>query len=374
MQATSWIIACKQAPTKYCARFPPSSSLHTPSPFPAVTAAEKKPTQAALAGFIAIYLIWGSTYLAIRIAVETMPPFLMASLRFIVAGGLLATWVACTGGFRATPKQWLDNTLIGGLLLLGGNGLVCWSEQKVPSGIATLIISVSPLFIVLLDWLMLVVGKDETRGTRPTIATFVGLALGFLGLALLVGPDLGNQAGSLDPWRVFGLVLACLSWGAGSIYTRYARSSAPPFTGAAIQQLTGSGWLLLVSAGIGEPWHFDVAAVSGRSWLAWGYLVTAGSLVGFTTFVWLMKHSTPARVSTYAYVNPVVAVFLGWLLLHEPVSPRIFVAAGIIITGVAIITVAKNKKPLAPPARSPAHGPPLQAVAVANPAVVEKNT
>ncbi len=318
-----------------------------------MTAAEKKPTQAALlAGFIAIYLIWGSTYLAIRVAVETIPPFLMASTRFLVAGGLLAAWVAGTGGFRATPKQWLDNTLIGGLLLLGGNGLVCWAEQKVPSGIATLIISVSPLFIVLLDWLMLIVGKDETRGTRPTIATFAGLALGFLGLALLVGPDIGHHAGGLDPWRVFGLVLACLSWGAGSIYTRYARQPAAPLTGAAIQQLTGSIWLLLVSTGLGEPWHFDVAAVSGHSWLAWGYLVTAGSLIGFTTFVWLMKHSTPARVSTYAYINPVVAVFLGWLLLHEPVSPRIFVAAGIIIAGVAIITVAKNKKLVAAPVKN----------------------
>lgn len=329
-----------------------------------MTAAEKKPTPAALiAGFAAIYLIWGSTYLGIRIAVETMPPFLMASMRFIVAGGLLTLWIACTGGFRATPRQWFDNTLIGGLLLLGGNGLVCWAEQKIPSGIATLIISVSPLFIVLLDWLMLVVGKDATRGTRPTIATFVGLTLGFFGLALLVGPDLGNQVGSLDPWRVGGLVLACFSWGVGSIYTRYARQSAAPFTGAAIQQLTGSVWLLVVSIGMGEPGHFHFADVSGRSWLAWAYLVTAGSLVGFTTFVWLMKHSTPARVSTYAYVNPVVAVFLGWLVLHESVSPRIFVAAGIIIAGVAIITVAKNKQPLAPPARSSSDGPPRPVVA-----------
>ena len=317
-----------------------------------MTAAEKKPTQAALiAGFAAIYLIWGSTYLGIRVAVETIPPFLMAGARFLVAGGLLALWVAGTGGFRATSRQWFDNTLIGGLLLLGGNGLVCWSEQKVPSGITTLIISVSPLFIVLLDWLMLVVGKDETRGTRPTLATFVGLALGFFGLALLVGPDLGHHTGSLDPWRVFGLVIACFSWGLGSIYTRYARQPAAPLTGAAIQQLTGSIWLLLVSAGLGEPWHFDVAAVSNRSWLAWAYLVTAGSLVGFTTFVWLMKHSTPARVSTYAYVNPVVAVFLGWLILHETVSPRIFVAAGIIIAGVAIITIAKTKKSVAAPAK-----------------------
>lgn len=316
-----------------------------------MTAAEKTPTQAALiAGFAAIYLIWGSTYLGIRVAVETMPPFLMAGARFLVAGSILTVWIAFTGGFRATRRQWFDNTIIGGLLLLGGNGLVSWAEQKVPSGIATLIISVSPLFIVLLDWLVLVIGKDATRGTRPNAAIFLGLGLGFVGLALLVGPDLSHGAGSLDPWRVGGLVLACFSWGVGSIYSRYARNQAEPFTGAAIQQLTGSGWLLVASFALGEPAHFDFAAVSGRSFIAWSYLVLAGSLIGFTTFVWLMKHCTPAKVSTYAYVNPVVAVFLGWLLLHEPVSPRIFVAAGVIIAGVATITIAKTMKSSVAPA------------------------
>lgn len=336
-----------------------------------MTAAEKPPAKSALiAGFAAIYLIWGSTYLGIRIAVETMPPFLMAGARFLVAGGILTAWIAFTGGFRATRRQWFDNTIIGGLLLLGGNGLVSWAEQKVPSGIATLIISVSPLFIVLLDWLVLLVGKDAARGSRPTLAIFVGIALGFVGLALLVGPDLGVGAGGpglsyvegLDPWRVGGLVLACLSWGLGSIYTRYARNQAAPFTGAAIQQLTGAVWLFVVSLLLREPAHFDFAAVSGRSLLAWAYLVVAGSLVGFTTFIWLMKHSTPAKVSTYAYVNPVVAVFLGWLVLHETVSPRIFVAAGIIITGVAIITVARSRKTVAPPLR------PAVTVATAEPA------
>ncbi len=306
-----------------------------------------------IAGFAAIYLIWGSTYLGIRIAVETVPPFLMAATRFLVAGSLLTAWIAFTGGFRATRRQWFDNAIIGGLLLLGGNGMVAWAEQKVPSGIATLIISVSPLFIVLLDWLVLVVGKDASRGARPTAATFVGLGLGFVGLALLVGPDISRGGEGLDPWRVGGLVIACFSWGLGSIYTRYARQPAAPFTGAAIQQLTGSIWLFVVSLALREPAHFEFAAVTGRSLLAWVYLVAAGSLVGFTTFVWLMKHSTPARVSTYAYVNPVVAVFLGWLVLHESVSPRIFLAAGIIIAGVAIITVAKNRKtPATPPRQS----------------------
>ncbi len=316
-----------------------------------MTASEKTPTKAALiAGFVTIYLLWGSTYLGIRVAVETLPPFLMAGARFLVAGSIITLWIALTRGFKTTRRQWFDNAIIGALLLLGGNGMVSWSEQKVPSGIATLIVSLGPLFIVLLDWAVLSFGRDKTQGTKPTVATFLGVGLGIGGLAVLVGPQLGEGVGHLDPWRVGGLVLACFSWSAGSIYTRYARTPAEPFTGSAMQMLAGSFWLFLVSFLAGEPQQFHLAAVSARSVFAWAYLIVAGSLIGFTTFVWLMKHSTPARVSTYAYVNPIVAVFLGWLLAHEPVGPRMFVAAGIIIAGVAIITATKNRKspPVAP--------------------------
>jgi len=313
-----------------------------------VTASEKHPTKAALiTGFVTIYILWGSTYLGIRVAVETLPPFLMAGGRFLVAGGLIAAWIAFTRGFKTTRRQWFDNAIIGALLLLGGNGMVSWSEQKVPSGIATLIVSLGPLFIVLLDWAVHAFSRDKAQGTRPQLATFLGVGLGIAGLLVLVGPQLGEGAGHLDPWRVGGLVLACFSWSAGSLYTRYARTPAEPFTASAMQMLTGSIWLFLASLLLGEPMHFHLADVSARSLGAWCYLVVAGSLVGFTTFVWLMKHSTPARVSTYAYVNPIVAVFLGWLVLHEPVSPRIFVAAGIIIAGVAIITTTKNKPAVA---------------------------
>ncbi len=316
-----------------------------------MTTVEKNPTKAALiAGFAAIYIIWGSTYLGIRIAVETMPPFLMAGVRFLVAGGIVAGFIALTRGFRATPTQWRDNAIIGGFLCLGGNGLVSWAEEKVPSGITTLIISAGPVFIVLMDWAVHAFFQDGKRGTRPGPLTFVGLGLGFIGLAILVGPDvLATGAGSLDPWRVAGLLAATLLWGVGMIYMRYASNPAEPFTASGIQMLCGSGWLLLTSVATGELSRFDPDAISTRSVIAWSYLVIFGSLIGFSTFTWLMKHSTPARVSTYAYVNPVVAVFLGWLVLHEPVSPRIFLAAGIIIAGVATITIAKIKKPANPP-------------------------
>jgi drug/metabolite transporter (DMT)-like permease len=303
---------------------------------------------ALIAGFATIYLVWGSTYLGIRIAVETLPPFLMASARFFVAGGLMAVFLTFRGGFKAKRHQWRDNILIGGLLCLGGNGLVCWSEQKVPSGITTLMVSVAPLYITLLDWGALAFFKDGRRGSRPNSLTFAGLAVGFVGLILLVGPSVLNEGvGHLEGTRVLGLLSASLFWGFGMIYTKYARDPVEPFTGSAIQMLGGGVWLLAVSVLTGELPGFHLAEVSTRSLAAWAYLIVMGSLVGFTTFVWLMKHSSPTRVSTYAYVNPVVAVFLGWRVLHETVSPRIFVAAAIIIAGVALITVAKGRKPAA---------------------------
>ncbi|MDQ5978456.1 MAG: hypothetical protein QG602_1430 [Verrucomicrobiota bacterium] len=302
---------------------------------------------ALLAAFAAIYLIWGSTYLGIRIAVESMPAFLMASARFLVAGAIVAVFIAFTRGFRATAKQWRDNAIVGGFLCLGGNGLVSWAEEKVPSGIATLMISAGPVFIVLMDWAVHAWSKDGSRGNRPNVLTFAGLALGFAGLAILVGPDvLATGVGGLDPWRLLGLLGATFFWGVGMMVMRYVREPAEPFTASGIQMLTGSGWLFLVSLASGELGRFGPSLVTGRSLLAWGYLIVFGSLIGFSTFTWLMRHSTPAKVSTYAYVNPVVAVFLGWAVLDETVSPRLFLAAAIIIAGVALITIAKNQKTL----------------------------
>lgn len=300
---------------------------------------------ALLAGFAAIYLIWGSTYLGIRVAVETIPPFLMASGRFLIAGTIVATYIALTRGFRPTPRQWRDNTIVGAFLCLGGNGLVSWSEQKIPSGIATLIISVGPVFVVLMDWAIFALSKDGKQGTRPVPLTFLGLAVGLVGLGVLVGPDvLHDGVGGLDPWGVVGLLAATFSWSVGMLVTRYAQEPAEPFTAAGIQMLTGGVWLLGASALMGELTHLDLSVISTRSAGAFVYLVVFGSLIGFSTFTWLMKHSTPAKVSTYAYVNPVVAVFLGWLILHEQVSPRIFLAAAIIVASVVIITIAKSQR------------------------------
>jgi drug/metabolite transporter (DMT)-like permease len=303
--------------------------------------------------FAAIYLVWGSTYLAIRIAVETLPPFLMTGARFAVSGLLLYGFLWLTKRIRPTARQWRDNAIVGGFLMLGGTGLVGWAEQTVPSGITTLMVSVGPVAVVLLDWAVLVVGKDPKRGSRPHGATFVGLGLGFAGLVLLAGPAVMQGTGGLSPARVGALVLATFFWSGGSLIGRYARNPAEPFTASAMQMLTGSVWLFGVSLLAGEPAHFHLSALTARAVTAWAYLALVGSLVGFTAFAWLTKHSTPVRVYTYTYVNPIVAVFLGWLVLHEEVNPRIFVSAAIIIVGVAIITISKNKKPAPVPAAAP---------------------
>jgi drug/metabolite transporter (DMT)-like permease len=289
---------------------------------------------ALLSAFAAIYLIWGSTYLAIRVAVETLPPFTMAGVRFLVAGGLLYGWLAFKGRARATPRQWLDHTIIGALLLVGGNGVVVWAEQKIPSGITTLILSISPLFMVLLDWAL-------PQGIRPTWATFAGLALGFGGLVLLLGGGIPGGV-PLDPWRCAGLLVSCVAWSSGSLYARHLRNPVEPMTAATLQMLLGGALLLLVGVARGETAGFHLADLTQRSVVAWSYLVVAGSLIAFPAYVYLLKHSTPARVSTYAYVNPMVAVFLGWLILGEPVSRRTLVASVIIIGAVAIITTQRG--------------------------------
>jgi drug/metabolite transporter (DMT)-like permease len=296
-----------------------------------------------VAGLATIYLVWGSTYLAIRIAVETMPPLLMGGTRFLVAGVVVAGVIAVIRGFRLTRRQWFDNAIVAAFMLLGGNGLVAWAEKTVPSGIATLIVAMNPLFFVLAEWVVAWWRRDASIGARPTTMTFVGLAVGTLGLGILVGPSLLESGPEqLQPMPVIAIICACLCWTIGSLYSRYSRDAAEPFTGSAAQMLCGGVWLIVVGLIVGEHRAFDWSHVSHASLYAWLYLVIAGSLIAFTTFVWLMKHSSPTIVSTYAYVNPIVAVYLGWLILNEPVNPRIFLASATIVLGVALITVSKQ--------------------------------
>lgn len=301
-----------------------------PSPSPA-------PTRTALVlAFAAIYVIWGSTYLGIRVAIESMPPFLMAGVRFLLAGSVLLAFLKFRGAAWPTRRQWVVNAVIGTFLLLGGNGLVVWAELEIPSGITALLIGVSPLFIVLTEWAW-------PGGTRPTAITAAALLLGFVGVAWLAAPWENAASGRLHPGGVIAILAACIFWALGSIYSRHAKHGADPFLASSLQMLGGGGALLLAAGLHGDFGQLDLPGITPRAWFAFGYLVAIGSLVGFSTFVWLMKHSTPARVATYAYVNPVVAVFLGWLILDEPITPRTLVASAIIVAAVAIITTQKTR-------------------------------
>ena len=287
-----------------------------------------------LLAFAAIYVIWGSTYLAIRFAIETLPPFLMAASRFLVAGPLLYAWARWRGAARPSPGHWRAAAAVGALLLLGGNGAVVWAEQRVPSGVTALLVAMVPLWMVLLDWV-------RPGGVRPTLAVFSGVALGLAGLVLLVGPEqiLGGE--HVDHAGALALAFGCLTWSIGSVYSRHAPLPASPQLATAMEMLAGGALLLVASLARGEWQQLDVQAISPRSLAALAYLVVFGSLVALTAYVWLLRQTTPARVSTYAYVNPVVAMLLGWALAGEPLSARTLVAAAVIVGGVVLITRSK---------------------------------
>jgi drug/metabolite transporter (DMT)-like permease len=291
------------------------------------------PVAKLAAAFAAVYVIWGSTYLAIRFAIETMPPFLMAGTRFVVAGGLLYVWAVVRGAARPHGAHWLTAVVIGTLLLMGGNGAVTWSEQRIPSGVAALLIAITPCWMVLLDWL-------RPGGVRPTAQVVVGLMLGLGGIALLVGPESLLGGSRVDPVGALVLVVGSMCWATGSIYSRHASVPASPSLAVGMQMLCGGAVLLVVGALAGDFSRLDVSAVSLRSGLAFVYLILFGAIVGYSAYIWLLRSTTPARVSTYAYVNPVVAVLLGSALGGESIALRMLVAALVIVGGVALITLA----------------------------------
>lgn len=285
------------------------------------------------AALAAVYVVWGSTYLAIRIAIESLPPFWMASGRFVIAGALLYGFARWRGAERPTAEHWRSAALVGTLLLGFGNGGVVWAEQRVDSGVAALIVSTVPLWMVVLDWL-------RPGGVRPRLGVFAGLALGFVGLVLLIRP---SSAGAIDLIGVGVLMLGSLGWAWGSLQSRFLRLPESPLLATAMEMLTGSVALGLLGAVTGESSRFHLSAVTPRSWLAVLYLILIGALVGYTAYVWLLRVASPALVSTYAYVNPVVAVLLGWAFASEPLTAKTLGAAAVILTGVALITISRGR-------------------------------
>jgi drug/metabolite transporter (DMT)-like permease len=283
-----------------------------------------------LIAFACVYVIWGSTYLAIRIAIETIPPLLMAGVRFLIAGSVLALWARSRGVAWPDRAQWRSAAIVGALLLLGGNGLVVWAELTVPSALAALIVAAVPIVTVALDW-------ARPGGVRPGRATILGLLTGFAGVAILINP-FAVDASRVDPLGALALLGATVSWAAGSIYSRGTSAAASPLMGSGANMLMGGAALVITGALIGEVGQVNFATISTRSALAMLYLIVAGAIVGFTAFFYLLRHTSPAKSTTYAYVNPIVAILLGWAILHEPITTRVLLAAAVIISGVVMIT------------------------------------
>ena len=289
---------------------------------------------AVIAAFGAVYIIWGSTYLAIRFAIETLPPFLMAGTRFLTAGVLLHAWGRLRGDPAPSRPNLAPSLALGALFLLVGNGGVVWAEQRVPSGLAALLVAVTPAWTVLFEW--------AHGGSAPGLRTLAGLAAGLAGVGLLVAPS-GLNGARLDLAGAGACLLASMSWSLGSVRSRTLQLPASPAIASSLQMLAGGGLLFAVGLASGEAGRVDLGTASTRSVLAVVYLIIFGSLVAFTAFTWLLRVSTPSRVATCAYVNPVVAVLLGWAFAGERLGPRSLLAAAVIVLGVVLITTSARK-------------------------------
>ena len=288
-----------------------------------------------IAAFASIYVIWGSTYLAIRYADQTIPPFVMGGVRFLISGTILYLWSRYRGAPRPTRINWRNAVVAGGFLLLGGNGAVVWAEQFVPSGLTALLVSILPFWLVIIEWV-------RPPRKRPSVAVLIGLVLGFVGIIVLVGPSSLGGHGNVAPLGAVVLILGSLSWAIGSFWSRDADLPESGLLTTGMEMLGGGALLVIVGALSGEFSQLDVHAISKASAIGLLYLVTFGSLLGFTSYIWLLDKVSPARLGTYAYVNPLVAVMLGWAIAGERLSVRTGVAAAIVICAVALITTARS--------------------------------
>jgi drug/metabolite transporter (DMT)-like permease len=292
--------------------------------------------------FAALYLIWGSTYLGILFAIESIPPFLMAGARFFLAGLIMFGIARTQGPLRSTWSEWRASLIVGACLLLCGNGGVTISEKYIATGLASLIVATVPIYIALLSWMTGIT-------PRPKPIVWGGLAGGFAGVALLLGPAL-RMSDANSSRAVVGMSILLVSsfiWSAGSLYSRSARVAGAPFLAAAQQMFCGGLLLMVVGVALGEPQRFDPARMSILSIGAFVYLVLIGAIVGYTAYFWLLRHCDPAKVATYAYVNPIVAVLLGALFAGERFNLQTLLAAALIIGSVALIITVQQLTPKA---------------------------
>ncbi|HEY2351358.1 MAG TPA: EamA family transporter [Candidatus Acidoferrum sp.] len=301
--------------------------------------------------FITVYILWGSTYIGIRIAIESFPPLAMAAIRHSLVGLILYPVMRWKTGFRPTLANWRTAGVTGVLLLCVSNGSLSWSEQRVPSGIAALLLATISLWLVIVDWL-------RPGGTRPVPRVFLGLVLGFAGLALLVGPASLGGGRRIDLLGTAVLLSAAFVWACASLYSKHRPVPGSPLLVVAMQSLAGAAalWIAAIVSGEFHALHF--ANVTARSWLALLYLIVFGSGVGFTAYLYILKKSTAAKVATYGFVNPVVALFLGWLVAAETITPRTLLAAAVILTAVILVITAPKTASLQATQQLPAPGEP----------------
>ncbi len=293
--------------------------------------------------FAAIYLIWGSTYLVIRFAIESIQPFTLVGVRFLLAGGILYGWSVLRGGARRPrAAEWRAAALYGSLFFVVGNGGVTWSEQRVPSGIVAILVAAVPLWIALLDW-------ARRGGQRPTPLAITGLVLGFGGIALLIGPGESLTRSAVDPVAAIVMALCPLGWAYGTVHARHAPHPPSLIQTSAMQMLAGGLVALVLATLFGEWRHARLDVVSAKSLFSLAYLVLLGSVVAFSAYAWLIRTTTPSRAGTYAYVNPIVAVILGWALGGEPITGRVILTGSIVVLGVFLIlrSMATSPEPAA---------------------------
>lgn len=308
-----------------------------------MTATERQPTWKTLSAFAIIYFVFGTTYLAIRISIQEIPPLLCAAVRFLIAGSILFVWMLARRQPSPTRRQWASAFLIALLIFVGDYGLLFWAEQRVPSGLAAVMMATIPAFMALSEIIFL-------RTQRLTLRLALALLIGIAGVAVLVSRSLNIGGAPINTAGAIALILAAVSWSVGSILTRKLPLPPSKVTSSGAQMLAGGILLTLAAAMIGEFRHFHPQTVSPAAWGALAYLIIAGSIMGFTAFVWLIHHQSPTKVGTYAYVNPVIAVLIGYFFAGEPLGARTMLGTALVLVSVIFITTGRAKISLPAPA------------------------
>src|SRR6202522_2397771 len=310
-------------------------------------ATEPRPaTWKILMAFAIIYFVWGSTFLAIRVGVREVPPLILAAIRFSIAGLALYAWISARGEKQPTAREWRSASLLGLVIFVFDYGLLFWSEQRVPSGVAAVMRATIPVFMALSEIIFL-------RTQRLTIRLVVALLIGIVGVAVLMAHTLNLGGAPVDKLGALALIFACISWSIASIFSRKLPLPPSKLMSSAAQMLTGGVLLTILAAALGEFHNFHPAVVSRAVWLSLLYLIVAGSIVGFTAYVWLLHHESPTKVGTYAYVNPVVAVLLGYFLGGEALGPRTVAGTLLILVSVVVITTTPKQPKSTRPTQEP---------------------